>query len=57
MALSKLGELSERQSKVVECCFFGGLKHEEIAEVLGVSLPTVRRDWRLARAWLSRELS
>jgi RNA polymerase sigma factor (TIGR02999 family) len=56
-ALLKLAEISERQSTVVEYCFFGGLKHEEIAEVLGVSLPTVRRDWRLARAWLSRELS
>ena len=55
-ALSKLNELSERQCRVVECRFFGGLKHEEIAEVLGVSVPTVRREWRMARAWLSREL-
>jgi RNA polymerase sigma factor (TIGR02999 family) len=54
--LSRLQNLDERQAKVVEYRFFGGLKHEEIAEVLGVSLPTVRRDWRLARAWLSREL-
>ncbi|MBM2842136.1 MAG: hypothetical protein HW412_2664, partial [Bacteroidetes bacterium] len=36
--------------------FFGGLTHEEIAEVLDVSLPTIRRDWRLAKAWLTREL-
>ncbi len=55
-ALSRLAKMNERQSKVVEYWFFGGLTHEEIAEVLGVSLPTVRRDWRLARAWLSREL-
>ena len=55
-ALSDLEKLSERQGKVVEFRFFGGLTHEEIAEVLDVSVPTVRRDWRLARAWLSREL-
>lgn len=55
-ALSELATLNERQGKVVEYQFFGGLKHEEIAEVLGVSVPTVRRDWRLARAWLSRQL-
>ena len=55
-ALSRLATLNERQSKVVEYRFFGGLTQEEIAEVLGVSVPTVRRDWRLARAWLSREL-
>jgi len=56
-ALSELAQLNERQSKVVECQFFGGLTHEEIAAVLAVSVPTVRRDWRLARAWLSRELN
>jgi len=55
-ALVRLQALSERQSKVVTFRFFGGLTQEEIAEVLGVSTPTVRRDWRLARAWLSREL-
>jgi RNA polymerase sigma factor (TIGR02999 family) len=55
-ALTRLKSMSERQSSVVEYHFFGGLTHEEIAEVLGVSLPTVRRDWRLAKAWLSREL-
>lgn len=56
-ALTKLAALSERQAKVVEYRFFGGLTHEEIAEVLGTSLPTVGRDWRFARAWLSRELA
>ncbi len=55
-ALKRLREMSERQSNVVEYRFFGGLTHEEIAKVLGVSVPTVRRDWRLAKAWLSREL-
>lgn len=55
-ALNRLKELSERQAAVVEYRFFGGLTHEETAEVLDVSVPTVRRDWRLARAWLSREL-
>ena len=55
-ALVKLCELSERQSLVVEYRFFGGLTHEEIAEVLNVSVPTVRRDWRIAKAWLANEL-
>lgn len=55
-ALTRLKTLSERQAAVVEYRFFGGLTHEEIAEVVGVSVPTVRRDWRLARAWLSQEL-
>lgn len=55
-ALQRLAKLSERQSRVVEYRFFGGLKHREIAEVLGVSVGTVRLDWRMARAWLSREL-
>lgn len=55
-ALERLKSLNERQSKIVELRFFGGLTQEEIAEVLRVSVPTVRRDWRLAKAWLSREL-
>jgi RNA polymerase sigma factor (TIGR02999 family) len=55
-ALNRLEERSERQSQVVTYRFFGGLTQKEIAEVLDVSVPTVRRDWRLARAWLSREL-
>ena len=44
------------KSKIIEYWFFVGLTHEEIAEIIGMSLPTVRKDWRLARAWLSREL-
>ena len=55
-ALTRLEKLNERQASVVTYRFFGGLTQEEIAEVLEVSVPTVRRDWRLARAWLSREL-
>jgi RNA polymerase sigma factor (TIGR02999 family) len=55
-ALERLGELNHRQYKVIEYWFFGGLTHDEIANVLNISVPSVRRDWRLARAWLSREL-
>jgi RNA polymerase sigma factor (TIGR02999 family) len=56
-ALNALAALDSRQSKVVEMRFFGGLSLEETAEVLKVSPGTVRRDWRMARAWLHRELS
>jgi len=45
-----------RAAKVVELRFFGGLENEEIAEVLAISLATVKRDWTVARAWLRREL-
>lgn len=55
-ALDKLKALNERQCQVVEYKFFGGLEFDEIAQVLEVSLPTIRRDWRLARAFLIREL-
>lgn len=55
-ALTRLKALNPRQAATVEYRFFGGLTHEEIAEVLNVSVPTVQRDWRLARAWLSTEL-
>ncbi|MEM1096219.1 MAG: sigma-70 family RNA polymerase sigma factor [Bacteroidota bacterium] len=56
-ALERLEAMNERHAKVVVYRFFGGLTQEEIAEVLGVSVPTVRRDWRLARAWLSTALA
>ena len=56
-ALDALAALNERQSRVIELRFFGGLTIEETAEVLKVSPDTVRRDWRLAQAWLYRELS
>ena len=55
-ALKKLSRLNERQGMVIEYWFFGGLTHQEIARVLNISVPSVRRDWRLARAWLSREM-
>jgi RNA polymerase sigma factor (TIGR02999 family) len=56
-ALTKLEQLDARQAKVVELRFFGGLSVEETAEVLGVSTPTVKREWAMAKAWLYRELS
>jgi RNA polymerase sigma factor (TIGR02999 family) len=55
-ALESLKVLDPRQSRIVELRFFGGLTEEEIAEVLGISIGTVKRDWRTARAWLSHEL-
>jgi RNA polymerase sigma factor (TIGR02999 family) len=55
-ALGRLRVLNERQCRVVELRFFGGMADADIAEVLKVSVPSVRRDWRLARAWLSEEL-
>jgi RNA polymerase sigma factor (TIGR02999 family) len=56
-ALTTLAALSQRQSQIVELKFFGGLETEEIAEFLKVSPRTIERDWRVARAWLRRELS
>jgi len=56
-ALTALAALDPRQSRVVELRFFGGLKFEETAEVLRVSVATVRRDWSLAKAWLYTELN
>jgi RNA polymerase sigma-70 factor, ECF subfamily len=56
-ALKALAVVDERKSKVVELRFFGGLSVEETAEVLNVSPDTVARDWRLAKAWLLREIS
>ena len=55
-ALEKLAALDERQAKIVELRYFGGLSVEEAAEVLDVSPATIKRDWTLARAWLKREL-
>jgi len=55
-ALLAFEPIDARAAKVVELRFFGGLENEEIAEALGVSLATVKRDWALARAWLHREL-
>jgi RNA polymerase sigma factor (TIGR02999 family) len=55
-ALRALAAVDDRKNQVVELRFFGGLTVEEAAEVLGVSPETVKRDWKLARAWLRREL-
>ena len=55
-ALKALAELDPRKSQVVELRFFGGLSLEETAEVLKVHPDTVLRDWRMAKAWLGREL-
>jgi RNA polymerase sigma factor (TIGR02999 family) len=56
-ALSRLADLDPEQSRLVELRYFAGLGIEETAEVLGVSPATVKRHWRVARAWLKRELS
>jgi RNA polymerase sigma factor (TIGR02999 family) len=55
-ALLAFEVVDARAAKVVELRFFGGLENEEIAEALGISLATVKRDWTLARAWLHREM-
>ena len=56
-ALTDLAAVDEPLARVVELRYFGGFDHDEIAELLGVSNPTVRRRWRLAKAWLFRRLS
>jgi len=55
-ALDELAELDPRKSRVVEMRYFAGLSLEETAEVLNISLMTVRRDWRAAKAWLFRRM-
>lgn len=55
-ALDEFARIDQRKSRVVELRYFGGLTVEETAEVLGISAETVARDWRIARAWLRREL-
>jgi RNA polymerase sigma factor (TIGR02999 family) len=55
-ALSELARFDARKAQVVEMRFFGGLSHHEIAAVLRVSEPTVRREWSLARAWLMQQM-
>jgi RNA polymerase sigma-70 factor, ECF subfamily len=55
-AMVALAKFDERKCRLVELRFFGGLTAEETAEVLGISLRTVQREWDLARAWLFREL-
>jgi RNA polymerase sigma factor (TIGR02999 family) len=56
-ALDRLTEIDPRQSRIVELRYFGGLTEEETAEVLQISVRTVKRDWAVARAWLHAELT
>lgn len=56
-ALKRLEQLDSRKAELVQLRFFGGLTADEAARVLGVSLATVERGWRFARAWLRREIS
>jgi RNA polymerase sigma factor (TIGR02999 family) len=56
-ALDELSRIDERQGKIVEMKFFGGLSAPEISNVLGISRATVDRDWATARVWLHRQMS
>jgi RNA polymerase sigma factor (TIGR02999 family) len=56
-ALARLEALEELQARIVELRFFAGMSEEEIGEVLGISARTVKRDWRIAKAWLYKELT
>lgn len=56
-ALTRLAALDERQAKIVELRFFAGMSEEEAGEALGISARTVKRDWRIAKAWLYKELA
>ena len=56
MARQDLAVMDARKSQIVELRFFGGLTIDETAEVLGLSTPTIEREWRAARAWLQTEL-
>jgi RNA polymerase sigma factor (TIGR02999 family) len=57
MALRRLAEIDERKAKVVELRYFGGMSREEIAAALSLTVPTVKRDLRLAEAWLRQHLT
>lgn len=56
-ALNKLAEFDDRQANIVQLQFFGGLTQEEIAQSLDISLATVKREWRMARAWLTKMMT
>ena len=56
-ALSRLHDEDQRVARIVEMSYFAGMEREEIAAVVGISVPTVDRDLRFARAWLNRVLS
>jgi RNA polymerase sigma-70 factor, ECF subfamily len=55
--LNQLAVLDERKAKTVEMRFFAGMTEDEIADVLGISVRTVKREWRMAKAWLFKELT
>lgn len=56
-SLDRLADWSERQSRIVECRFFGGMTIEQTAEALGISTATVKRGWAAAQAWLYRDIA
>lgn len=56
-ALSALAEIDEQKAKIVELRYFGGLSIEETAQVIGVSVPTINRQWRMAKAWLYGQIA
>lgn len=56
-ALERLARVDPRRARIVELRFFGGLSDDEVADITGISSATVHRQWRAARAWLSRELA
>ncbi len=56
-ALNRLAELDVQQAKIVELKFFAGLTNEDTANVLGISESTVKREWRIAKAWLATQLT
>ena len=56
-ALDRLAAVDERLSQVITLRYFGGMTVPEVAKALGISVVTVERDWRLARAWLRGQLS
>ena len=56
-SLSRLAEIDERGARIVELRYFVGLSNEEIAEVLGISVSSVKREWQVAKIWLFKDLS
>ncbi len=56
-SLNELAQFDQRQSNIVELKYFGGMTNDEIAEILGVSNVTVRRDWEMAKAWLYQNIT
>jgi RNA polymerase sigma factor (sigma-70 family) len=55
-ALRRLAEMDEQQARIVELRYFGGLTIEETSEVMGIAPATIKRDWKMTKAWLYREL-